>query len=190
VYGAGRGARARTERDPLLPVSPYAASKVGAEVAAFETRRRTGLPVVVARPFPHTGPGQAEAFVAPAFAGRLREARASGAASVRTGSLQPVRDFSDVRDVAAAYLLLLQRGEPGEAYNVASGTGTPLHELFTTLAGLVGTAAVPEVDPALVRTADVPHLVGDATKLRERTGWVPRVPLLQTLRDLVDAQAH
>lgn len=189
VYGAGEG-RPRTERDPLVPRSPYAASKVGAEVAALETMRRTGLPVVVARPFPHTGPGQADAFVAPAFVARLREAKRQGAATVTTGNLDPVRDLTDVRDVAEAYRLLLERGEPGEAYNVASGTGVPLRELYARLAALVGTAAEPVTDPALVRTADIHHLVGDAAKLRERTGWVPRIPIHQTLRELVDAQAH
>ena len=118
VYGAGPAA-ARVETDPLRPVSPYAASKVGAEAAVLEAWRRSGLRVVVARPFPHTGAGQSPDYVVPAFAERLRAARLSGAATVPTGNLAPVRDLLDVRDVVRAYRLLLEHGAPGEAYNVA-----------------------------------------------------------------------
>ena len=189
VYGPGP-ARPRSERDPVLPVSPYASSKLGAELAALETMRRTGIPVIVARPFPHTGPGQAPQFVAPAFAERLREAKHAGTLEVTTGSLEPVRDLLDVRDVADAYRLLLERGVAGETYNVASGVGLGLRDLFDRLAAIVGVRAMPRTDPALARAADIAHLVGDAGKLREATGWAPVIPIHQTLQDLVDAQAH
>jgi GDP-4-dehydro-6-deoxy-D-mannose reductase len=188
VYGAGRGTRPRTENDPLIPCSPYAASKLGAEVAAFEAHRRTGLRVVIARAFPHTGPGQSTRYVIPAFAERLRAARRIGAPVVKTGNLEPVRDFLDVRDVVEAYVALLERGQSGQVYNVAGGTGCSLVEIFHTLAKLEGIRALPEVDPDLARAADIPHLVGDATKLRKATGWEPRLSLNQTLKDIVDAQ--
>ena len=189
VYGPGPE-RPRSERDPVLPVSPYASSKLGAELAAWETMRRTGIPVIVARPFPHTGPGQTTQFVAPAFAARLLEARHAGSSEVATGSLEPVRDLLDVRDVAEAYRLLLERGVAGETYNVASGVGLGLRDLFDRLAAIVGVPATPRPDPALARAADISHLVGDAGKLREATGWAPVIPIHQTLQDLVDAQAH
>ena len=188
VYGPGEPVP-RRETDALRPVSPYAASKVGAEVAALEAWRRTGLRVVIARPFPHTGAGQSTAFVVPAFAARLKAARDSGAASVSTGNLSPVRDLLDVRDVARAYRHLLERGVAGEAYNVASGAGLPLADVFGRLAGLIGTQAAPEPDPALVRAADIPHLVGDATKLRRAAGWAPTISFDQILQGLVDAEA-
>jgi GDP-4-dehydro-6-deoxy-D-mannose reductase len=188
VYGAGP-ARPRREDDPVAPVSPYAASKAGAETAALETWRRTGLRVIVVRPFQHTGPGQAPTFVVPAWAARLREAARRGERTVATGNLAPVRDLLDVRDVIDAYVALLDRGVPGEIYNVASGVGVPLGELFERLAKLSGVAAVPAPDPALVRSADIPHLVGDATKLRAATGWKPCFTLDDTLRGVVDAQA-
>lgn len=188
VYGAGEPA-ARVETDPLRPVSPYAASKVGAEAAALETWRRTGLRVVVARPFPHTGPGQSAQYVVPAFAERLRAALASGAASVPTGNLTPVRDLLDVRDVVRAYRLLVEQGRPGEAYNVARGEGVSLAEVFARLAALIGTTAAPAVDPSLVRSVDIPHLVGDSTKLRRATGWSPTISFDRTLQGLVDAEA-
>lgn len=188
VYGAG-ASRPIVETDALAPRSPYAASKRGAELAAQETRERTGLRVVIARSFPHTGPGQDERFVAPAFARRLRGARRARSRVVKVGNLEPVRDILDVRDVAAAYLALADCGAAGEVYNVASGQGITLRELFDRLAAIVGVAAIPEPDPELTRPADIPYLVGDATKLTAATGWAAARPLEQTLEDLVHAQA-
>lgn len=190
VYGRGTGPRARSETDPLVPLSSYASSKVAAEVAAAEAARRFGLRVIVARPFPHTGPGQQPIYVAPIFLRALRAAAVSGNRTVGTGNLETVRDFLDVRDVAAAYLALLERGRPGETYNVASGTGRTLQELFDTLARLVGTTATAVPDPTLMKSWDVPHLVGDSSRLRAATGWLPRFSFEQTLTDLVNAEAY
>jgi GDP-4-dehydro-6-deoxy-D-mannose reductase len=188
VYGRG-ATRPLRETDPTNPCSPYAASKLGAELAARETRTRTGLRAIISRAFPHTGPGQDERFVIPAFARRLRGARRAGAKAVKVGNLEPVRDLLDVRDVAAAYVTLLERGTPGEAYNVCSGQGRSLEALFHQLADLLEVDAIHESDSALVRPADIPYLVGDAAKLRAATGWAPHIPLETTLRDVIDAQA-
>jgi GDP-4-dehydro-6-deoxy-D-mannose reductase len=188
VYGPGARV-ARKETDAVVPATPYAASKVGAELAGLEVWRRTGLPVIVTRSFTHTGPGQDGRFVLPSFVARLRAARATGERRVRTGNLDPVRDLLDVRDVVEAYLLLLRSGEPGEIYNVSRGEGTSVGELFRMLAEQIGVSAEPEPDPALARRADIPHLVGDSTKLRRATGWAPARTLQQTLQGLVDAEA-
>ncbi|HEU4800627.1 MAG TPA: NAD-dependent epimerase/dehydratase family protein [Gemmatimonadales bacterium] len=189
VYGSGPPVP-RREDEPVRPQSPYAASKAGAELAVLETGRRTGLRVIVVRPFQHTGPAQSNRYVVPALARRLLEARAAGQRTVRTGSLEPVRDILDVRDVVDAYLLLLERGVPGTIYNVARGEGVALRDLFDRLAALAGVDARPEPDPALMRTADVPWLVGDPSLLHAATGWRPALTLEQTLKDVVDAQAH
>lgn len=187
VYGASE--RPLRESDPVRPLSPYAASKAGAELAALETAARTGLRVVVARAFPHTGPGQDGRFVAPALAQRLLAARRSGARVVKVGNLDATRDLLDVRDVVAAYVLLLGVGRAGETYNIASGTGIRLHEIFDRLAAIIGVDAIAEVDATLMRPADLRVLVGDAGKLRA-TGWTPAFALDTTLRDLVNAEAH
>jgi GDP-4-dehydro-6-deoxy-D-mannose reductase len=187
VYGPGQGRRA--EDAPTLPVSPYAASKAGAELSAAEVGRRTGLRIIVARPFQHTGPGQTDRYVVPAFARRLRDAKREGARQVPVGNLAPVRDISDVRDVVAAYAALLDRGVPGQTYNVCRGDGVSLEELFRKLSALIGVRAEPVPDPALTRPSDIPHLVGDNTRLRAATGWSPSISLDQTLKDVVDAQA-
>jgi GDP-4-dehydro-6-deoxy-D-mannose reductase len=179
----------RTEADPPAPCSPYAASKLGGEAAALEAWRRAGLRVVVARAFSHTGPGQDARFVVPAFAQRLRFARNIGAPVVKVGNLEPVREFLHVKDVVDAYARLLVKGEPGEIYNVACGRGISLEDLLFKIADLAGVRPIPEADPDLMRPADIPHLVGDAAKLRQATGWTPRIPLEQTLKDVLDAQA-
>jgi GDP-4-dehydro-6-deoxy-D-mannose reductase len=189
VYGNGP-ATPRVETDPLAPQSPYAASKVGAEVAALEAWRRNAVRVIIARAFPHTGRGQSPLYVVPAFLQRLRAARSAGAARVPTGNLEPVRDLLDVRDVVRAYIALLTAGVPGEAYNVARGEGVTLGDLFRRLANLVGADAEPVPDPTLIRPGDIQYLVGDPSKLRRATGWSPRITLEQTLREMVDAEAY
>jgi len=188
VYGVGSGV-ARRETDPVQPISAYAASKVGAEVAALEAWRRAGLRALVARPFGHTGPGQTPDYVLPSWAARLRASRASGAGQVAVGNLTPVRDLLDVRDVVTAYRLLLVHGLAGEVYNVARGEGLALADLFARLASLIGHGVAPVPDPSLVRRADIPHLVGDSTKLRAATGWAPAITLDQMLQGLLDAEA-
>lgn len=188
VYGAGEP-RPRQESDLVAPRSAYAASKRGAEIAAEEVARRTGLRVIIARPFPHTGPGQTTTFAFPAFAARIRAAQRAAAATVAVGNLEPVRDLLDVRDVAHAYLALLARGTPGETYNVARGEGVSVGEVFLRLARLLGAPVKPVPDPALLRVADIPYLVGDPAKTLAATGWRPRRSLDETLQDLVDAQA-
>jgi GDP-4-dehydro-6-deoxy-D-mannose reductase len=189
VYGRGSG-RARTEEDRIAPVSPYAASKAAAEIAAADVARRTGLAVMLARPFPHTGVGQAANYVIPSFLQRLREAQRQGTATIATGNLDPVRDIMDVRDVVTAYVALLDQGTAGEAYNVASGTGYSVQEILALMAALVGIDVEPRPDPRLQRPADIPHLVGDATKLRSATGWQPSIPFETTLAEMVHAQTN
>jgi GDP-4-dehydro-6-deoxy-D-mannose reductase len=173
----------------VQPISAYAASKVGAEVAALEAWRRAGLRTLIARPFGHTGPGQTSDYMVPSWAARLKAARASGAGQVAVGNLAPVRDLLDVRDVVTAYRRLLLHGGPGEVYNVARGEGVTLAQVFGRLAALMDLTIVPVPDPALVRRADIPHLVGDSTKLRRSTGWAPAITLEQMLQGLLDAEA-
>ncbi len=188
VYGAGPE-MPRVEADPTAPRSPYAASKLAAEVAVFEAHRRWGVGGIVARAFPHTGAGQDARFVVPAFARRLVAAKCSGAGTVTVGNLSPVREFMHVSDVVGAYIRLLTSGVPGEVYNVACGRPVELATLFEELATLTGHTARPSVHPSLVRSADIPYLVGDSSKLREATGWEPRRSLEETLREVLDAEA-
>ena len=189
VYGSG-GETPFTESDPSKPVGVYAGSKLASEVAVLEVHRRTGLEVVVARPFLHTGAGQDERFVVPAFARRIREAQRRGAPAIEVGNLDPVRDIMHVGDVVDAYVTMLERGTPGEVYNVASGVGTSIRDLFSLVAEAVGYRVVPEVAAGLVRGSDSVHLVGNADKLQKELNWVARRTLAEAIREVVDAQAH
>jgi GDP-4-dehydro-6-deoxy-D-mannose reductase len=189
VYGAGP-AMPRVESDPTRPVSAYAASKLAGEIAALEVHRRTGLRVVVARAFAHTGRGQDERFVVPALARRLLIAKRVGAPAIKVGNLDPVREFMHVSDVVDAYCRLLAKGKSGEVYNVAVGKGIALGDLLERLMELVGCRVVTEADPELVRPADIPYLVGDAAKLRAVTDWTPRMALDAVLGEVVNAQTN
>jgi GDP-4-dehydro-6-deoxy-D-mannose reductase len=186
VYGRGDGTP-RKETDSVAPCSPYAASKLGAEVAALEAWRRTGLRVVIARTFAHTGPGQDARFVVPAFAQRLKFARKVGAPVVKVGNLEPVREFLHVQDAVDAYARLLVQGEPGSIYNVASGRGIKLQDLLHEMAAMVGVRPIVEADPELMRPSDIPYLVGDATRVRAAIGWSPRHELNVILKQVLDA---
>lgn len=188
VYGAGHDGPI-PESAPRRPVSPYAASKAAAEEAIEDLAAVMDLPVLVARPFPHTGPGQSTQYVLPALASRLRAAARRGERDVPVGHLEVVRDFLDVRDVVRAYLLLLEHGTIGACYNVASGQGRRLLDCFHALAAQVGIDARPVPDASLLRPADIPVLIGDPAALRAATGWRPAFAFDQTLRDLLDAQA-
>ncbi|MEX0691978.1 MAG: NAD-dependent epimerase/dehydratase family protein [Gemmatimonadales bacterium] len=187
VYGAGAGPRPETA--PTAPLSPYAASKLGAEIAALEVHRRAGLALVIVRPFPHTGPGQSAQFVVPAFARRIRDAARRGEATVPVGNLDPVRDLLHVDDVVEAYVRLLEVPFDGSIYNVASGVGVSIRSIFERLAEFAGAKVRPVADPSLVRPVDLPELVGDASRLRAATGWSPRYDLNTTLREVLRAQA-
>ena len=189
VYGPGK-VEPRLETDAPAPVTPYATSKVAAELGALAVAKRTGLRVIVARPFPHTGPGQGSRFVVPGFIERIRLAKKMNAPVVNTGNLEPVRDLLDVRDVVDAYIALLERGNAGEIYNVATGAGVRLEDLFYLVASLMPYRVIPERDASLARASDIPHLVGNAEKLRATTGWAPRFSLEQTLQSMIDAEAH
>jgi GDP-4-dehydro-6-deoxy-D-mannose reductase len=150
--------------------------------------RRTGLRVIVARAFPHSGRGQDDRFVLPAFAKRLLLAKRLRAPAIEVGNLDVVREFNHVSDVVEAYCRLLVSGEPGEVYNVASGVGVRLRDVLERMCELVGYRVVPETSPTLLRRVDIPYLVGNADKLKAATGWSPKVSLDAVLQEVIDAQ--
>jgi GDP-4-dehydro-6-deoxy-D-mannose reductase len=173
------------ENTPAEPASPYAASKLAAEAVALQAWRGFGQPVIVVRPFNHIGPGQSPNFFVPALAKRIVEARRSGAQSLPVGNLTTRRDFTDVRDVVAAYRLLVERGTSGTVYNVCSGRDVAMSEVARQLLELAGAGLTLETDPALLRPVDVPVLRGSAALLTATTGWEPRIPLATTLADVL-----
>jgi len=187
VYGkAAPEAMPLTEDSPLRPASPYAASKVAADYLGLQAWLGHGLPVVRVRAFNHLGPGQAAGFVASALASRIARAERDGGEVLRVGNLTARRDYTDVRDVVRAYRLLGAAGEPGEAYNVCSGTHHAVQDVADLLLAGSKVELRLEPDPELLRPVDTPVLVGSHTKLTAITGWQPEIALEDTLTDLLD----
>jgi GDP-4-dehydro-6-deoxy-D-mannose reductase len=174
------------ETAPLQPASPYAVSKAAQGALALLYGPAGGMRVVLTRTFHHTGPGRGEAFAESSFARQIAEIeRGLRPAVIEVGNLDAVRDFTDVRDVVRAYRLLLDKGEAGQAYNVCSGRGRKIREVLGILLGASTARVEVRVDPARLRPSDVPAQVGDPTRLRQATGWEPRIPLEQSLTDLL-----
>lgn len=177
-----------TEDAVQAPRTVYAATKVAQEVLALQQWRATGLRVIAARSFNHSGAGQPPRFLLPALVQRARElAHAPAGTPMPVGNRTPVRDFLHVTDVVAAYISLCQRGTPGEAYNVASGTGWSVQQVLDRVMARVGSQAVPTEDPALVRPVDVPVLIGDPRKLQHATDWRAQRSLDDIIEDLLHA---
>jgi GDP-4-dehydro-6-deoxy-D-mannose reductase len=173
------------ETAPFRPGTPYAASKAAAELAGLQAFLGRSLEVVRVRPFNHTGPGQGPGFVVPALARQVVEAALTGATVLKTGNLTARRDFTDVRDVVAAYRLLIERGAAGEVYNVCTGRSVLLLDLVERLLTLAGVDLTVEVAPERLRPVDVPDMRGDPRRLQQATGWQPAIDLDETLRDVL-----
>lgn len=187
VYGPNFAGRPHRETDPYRPHSPYASSKASQELVALQYANTFGWEVVVARPFPHVGPGQSEMFALSSFAKQIAEIEAGAREPViRVGNLESARDFCDVRDVVQAYRLLGERGVPGQIYNICSGQAQSLGRLLEILISYSRVPVAIEVDPERLRPADVPLLWGDGSKLAELCGWSPKIGLEKTLRDILD----
>ena len=175
-----------SETCPLRPNNPYSASKGAADLLGIQHFLAHGTDVVMVRPFNHAGPRQSSSYVLSALARQVAEVEAGLKAAVEVGNLDIVRDFTDVRDVAAAYRLLATKGDAGEVYNLGSGRGTRLLDALEILKGLARDPIEVRVDPARVRPVDQPLLVADATKLRRATGWAPRFSIEATLLDMLE----
>lgn len=191
VYGPQPEGTAVGEDAPLHPGSPYALSKAAADAYARGAHELHGLDVVRTRSFAHTGPGQDVRFVVPSWARQIAEIEAGRAeAVIRVGNLEVVRDLSDVRDVARAYLLLLAHGRCGGVYNVCRGEGIRLSAVLERLRARARRELRVEIDPARMRPADLGYLVGDPARIRRDTGWHPERSLDATLEDVLDHARH
>lgn len=176
-----------TEDQPLRPLSPYAVSKVAQDALAYQYFMSYGMPIIRTRGFNHTGPRRPSVFVCSDFARQVVEIELGlRAPEIRVGNLDARRDFTDVRDIVRGYWLALSKGEPGEVYNLATGTSWGIGDLLNKLIALAGVTVKIVQDPARLRPSDVPRLEGDASRLKAATGWAPTIPFETTLRDLLE----
>ncbi len=187
VYGRRLGEEPITEDTPPEPANAYSITKLSAEMLARHVGRTREVDVIVARPFNHIGPGQSELFVAPAFARQIAAIEAGRCDNVlKVGNLEARRDFTDVRDVAEAYRILLESGHPGEVYNVCSGAAVSVHAVLEQLLELTTAEIRVEVDPDRMRPSDLPVFCGSAERIKQATGWDRQFDLSTTLRDVLD----
>jgi GDP-4-dehydro-6-deoxy-D-mannose reductase len=172
------------------PADVYGASKAAQEIVGLQFFRSEGLRVICTRSFNHSGPGHAAHFLLPALVRRVLALRGEPGAELRLGNQDSVRDYLHVADVVDAYLLLVERGMPGEVYNVCSGDGVSVRELAADVLLRAGVTADITTDAALVRGVDVPALVGSAAKLRQATGWRPTRTRTDIIDDLIHAPTY
>ena len=180
VYGSHPAPAPLAEDAPYRPDNIYGVAKAAADHAALLYAAHHRLDVMVARPSNHIGAGQSKDFVSSSFASQLAAIAAGGAPLMRVGNLDQRRDFTDVRDVARAYVLLLERGHAGLAYNIASGHLMPVRDLLDGLCAVAQVRPQVEIDPALFRP-DENRPSYDTARIRAHVGWEPEIPLRQTL---------
>jgi GDP-4-dehydro-6-deoxy-D-mannose reductase len=188
IYGRiGADMLPLTENSVPHPLHPYGISKVAAGQLTAVYWQRYQLPVVEARPFNHIGPRQTPGFVVPDFASQLASIRLGQKNAIMSvGNLDAQRDFTDVRDVAAAYIDLAENGRPGESYLICSGRAVSIRDLLFTLIDLAQLEVEVRQDPARMRPSDTPCLYGSYAKIEEHCGWRPKIALRQSLADALD----
>lgn len=179
--------RPLTEESPFKPLTPYAVSKIAQEFLAYQYFLFFGMPVIRTRAFNHTGPGQSSQFVAGALARQVALIEAGlQKPELFVGNLESIRDFTDVRDVARAYRLLLDRGTPGDVYNICTGIGRSVREVLEGYRRICRVPIRVRREARRVRSVEIPCLVGSPAKIRRAVGWKPAIPFERTLEDLLN----
>ena len=174
-----------TESSPVKPTSPYAISKLAQETIGQYYGGR-GFEVVFSRSFNHMGPGQQEGFIVADFAKQIALAEKNGEGKILHGNLDAKRDYTDVRDIARAYSLLIEKGRPGETYNICSGHTVSGHEILSGLLNLTDARIEPARDESLMRPVDNPEIYGSNHKINQDTHWQPEIPLEKTLAETLE----
>jgi len=175
------------EDNHLRPLSPYAVSKVAQDLLAYQYFKSYGLHTVRTRGFNHTGPRRGDVFICSNFAKQIAMIEKNKQEPVMyVGNLDAKRDFTDVRDMVRAYWLSLEKGKKGDVYNIGTGKTYRIQEILDRLLSLTEDDIEIKVDPRRLRPSDVPVLLSDSTKFRKISGWEPKIPFSQSLKDLLD----
>ncbi|MDO8886358.1 GDP-mannose 4,6-dehydratase [Candidatus Oleimmundimicrobium sp.] len=175
------------ETNPLRPLSPYGVSKVAQDLLGYQYHQSYGMHIVRTRAFNHEGPRRGEVFVVSNFAKQIAMIEKGLCEPViKVGNLESFRDFTDVRDVAKAYWLALEKGEPGDVYNIASGRTVKIKDMLNMLLEMSSVKVEIKKDASRMRPSDVPILLGDSTKFREKTGWQPEIPFEKIVEDTLN----
>lgn len=169
------------------PRNPYSLSKLFQTLTGLYYFNSFGMKIYLARAFNHTGPRQNKGFVVPDFASQIAAIEAGRQeAIIKVGNLSAQRDFSDVRDVVAAYWQILETGQPGIIYNIGSGKPTSIQEILDILISLSEIPVQVEIDPEKFRPIDVPVIYSDISNIKSAIGWQPRINLEETIKDTLN----
>jgi len=173
------------ENFPLNPSEPYGVSKVTQDLLAQTFFYAFKLPVIRVRPFNHIGEGQTADFVVSAFASQIAAIEKGDLVSLKVGNLSAVRDFTDVKDMVKAYILLMELGVPGEVYNIGSGIGYKIQEILDSLISLSSKEIPIETDPSRMRPSDIPYFTANSNKIL-KLGWKAEIPIQETLQRVLN----
>ena len=173
------------EDHPLRPLHPYGVSKVAQDLLAYQYFVNFGVRSIRVRIFNTTGPGKTN-DVCSDFAKRIAEIEKGLLPSVmKVGNTRTRRDITDVRDAVVGLYLAMEKGVPGEVYNLSRGVAYRISDLLDILLNSSEASISIEVAPELLRPTDEPIIVGDNTRLREQVGWQPAMPIEKTLEDML-----
>ncbi|MBU0504073.1 MAG: GDP-mannose 4,6-dehydratase [Candidatus Omnitrophota bacterium] len=175
------------ESNIFMPLSPYAVGKIAQDMLGFQYYKAFNMFIVRTRAFNHIGPRLADNFAASSFAKQIALIEKDKQPPfIYSGNLDVLRDFTDVRDVVKGYWLSLLKGNPGEVYNICSGTGYKIRDILDILLSFSDKKIKIKVDKLRLRRSDVLTVIGDNSKFIRKTGWKPRIPIWDTLRDILD----
>jgi len=175
------------ETNPLRPLSPYGVSKLAMDYLGYQYFRSYNMQIVRTRGFNHTGPRRGEVFAESSFAKQIAEIeKGLKEPVILVGNLEAERDYTDVRDMVRGYLMAVERGEPGEVYNICSGKAIKIKKVLEILLSFSKVKVEIKEDPNRLRPSDVPILLGDNSKFIQKTNWKPQYPLEKTLEDLLN----
>jgi GDP-4-dehydro-6-deoxy-D-mannose reductase len=173
------------ETYPLGPTSPYAVSKTVQDLLAYSYTQTSNLNIIRVRPFNHIGERQNSDFVVPAFAKQIVAIENGQQQKLKVGNLKSIRDFTDVKDMVQAYMILISQGKSGQVYNVGVGRGHSIQEILDILINLAKVEIEVEVDQDKMRPSDIPVSIANPALIKS-LGWKPKIELQTTLQRILD----
>ncbi len=173
-----------SEQHPFRPINPYAVSKVAQDMLSYSYYISYGLDIVTVRPFNHIGERQSTDFAIPAFTKQIVAIENGEQTELKVGSLDTIRDFTDVKDMVRAYVIVMNSGKSGEAYNIGSGVGMQMDDILKKLVALSDKEIVVVTDKSRLRPHDIPKMVANSAKIKA-LGWKTTIPLEETLERII-----
>lgn len=175
------------ENTKLMPTNPYSVSKIAQDFLGLTYFLSYNLKIIRVRPFNHIGPRQSPQFVVSSFAKQIAEIeKGKRDSTLHVGNLDSKRDFINVKDIARAYVLAIEKGKYGDVYNIGSGTSYKIADILNILVSMSSKKIKIERDEALVRPSDNQELLCDVSKFKKVTGWEPKISIEETLKDTLD----